>query len=326
MNYLTKSLYCFIFIFLSCNHEPIPTPSKINSGFIEDEIQPYFDAFFDELEQRNIDSPYEKGEYSIRFAPIGVLGATVIGSCSGYGDTLIYISESFWDTADIQFREQLIFHELGHCVLSRDHRDDPLRDYSTSSWMTSKIYGEGGGMDLYSPLWREYYLEELFELFRQPNLLDGPPWINDGIGFDLGEVNFDTLLITNYDNTEVSLFGIDSFDCTILLNKSNDFECEIGEYRMSFQLEHFFLGSIFLGKTDIYYQGRQFLWHDYLRNMPFSYATPFPITFRVRNGQIYFYLYDILVHNREYVASENVEIKVSCDPLVFDKITVATWQ
>lgn len=43
------------------------------------------------------------------------------------GKRWIEISQKYWNLYDEYGREELIFHELGHCVLGRDH-DDSLMD------------------------------------------------------------------------------------------------------------------------------------------------------------------------------------------------------
>ncbi|RLD64901.1 MAG: hypothetical protein DRI84_07900 [Bacteroidetes bacterium] len=57
------------------------------------------------------------------------LPGSVIGVCYYYsnGDREIYIDPSFWyhDNTTYLDRELLIFHELGHCDLGRDH-EEPL--------------------------------------------------------------------------------------------------------------------------------------------------------------------------------------------------------
>lgn len=52
-------------------------------------------------------------------------GVGVLAVCTKYlgGKKEIYIDENFWEQSDDSFKEELIFHELGHCVLNRDHDD-----------------------------------------------------------------------------------------------------------------------------------------------------------------------------------------------------------
>lgn len=45
-----------------------------------------------------------------------------LGTCTEV-DQLIEINRKYWDRLSNLCQEQLIYHELGHCVLKRDHND-----------------------------------------------------------------------------------------------------------------------------------------------------------------------------------------------------------
>lgn len=48
----------------------------------------------------------------------------VVGDCTRNGDyPMIRISKSFWETASEANRQLEIYHELGHCILNREHDD-----------------------------------------------------------------------------------------------------------------------------------------------------------------------------------------------------------
>jgi len=86
----------------------------------------------------------------------------VAGTCS-YGShtpRFIEIDATFWNQTGDNFKEFVVFHELGHCVLLRGHREDAHSDGSCVSLMRS---GLGGCIDNYRPSTREGYLDELFE-------------------------------------------------------------------------------------------------------------------------------------------------------------------
>lgn len=48
-------------------------------------------------------------------------GSYVIGRCWSNGR--VDINPYFWNSSTLQAREQLVFHELGHCLLGRGHQD-----------------------------------------------------------------------------------------------------------------------------------------------------------------------------------------------------------
>ena len=52
---------------------------------------------------------------------------TEIGSCVTFGNNqrIVFINPKSWAKYDHYERESLIFHELGHCLLDREHADNP---------------------------------------------------------------------------------------------------------------------------------------------------------------------------------------------------------
>lgn len=86
----------------------------------------------------------------------------VAGQCSyGYvAGKRIVIDREFWDRANTNWRELVVFHELGHCYLERGHREEAFDNGLCKSIMRS---GTEDCRDAYGPQNREYYLNELFE-------------------------------------------------------------------------------------------------------------------------------------------------------------------
>ena len=84
--------------------------------------------------------------------------ATTVGVCIEYsnGTTEILIRESSWNTFSLRQREILIFHELGHCHLNRDHKDEEYKNFDLSL-MNSLLIDQ---FDYQNYL--DEYLEELF--------------------------------------------------------------------------------------------------------------------------------------------------------------------
>jgi len=72
--------------------------------------------------------------------------------CLGGGLQRIVVSEYWWSLLSALEREALLFHELGHCALAREHVAD-----GTFSLMTRVA----PGADKYGPR-RSEYLDELF--------------------------------------------------------------------------------------------------------------------------------------------------------------------
>lgn len=85
-----------------------------------------------------------------------------VGRCIRGGDftPVIQLDPFFWNNSDDMDREQLIFHELGHCILGRGH---------TSQFVTlngetipqSIMYPDFISEDIYTE-YHDYYIIELF--------------------------------------------------------------------------------------------------------------------------------------------------------------------
>lgn len=86
----------------------------------------------------------------------------VIGLCESLTNryVLVRFRESWWYSHSYYERQQLVMHELGHCVLGRDHDDRELRNEIPRSLMHSTLTMDD---DEYNRATREWYLEELFE-------------------------------------------------------------------------------------------------------------------------------------------------------------------
>lgn len=104
-----------LFLLISCGKfsDSVVQVDDVNtrSPRIENEFQPYVDKFFDLL-GRTEDIIVEftnDEEYA------GVCYYWLVGSNE------IKINRKYWSNINDEMREQLMFHELGHCVLERDH-------------------------------------------------------------------------------------------------------------------------------------------------------------------------------------------------------------
>lgn len=88
----------------------------------------------------------------------GKLEDPKVGLCANYGTHQnITIDQEFWDRASDLQKEVLVYHELGHCALGRDHTED-LIGSRPKSIMYPKVLKEK-----YYKEFQEDYLEELGE-------------------------------------------------------------------------------------------------------------------------------------------------------------------
>lgn len=144
--------FAFALIALSCNKDD---PEK----FIDPRLVEYFDRFVDEASQRGIAISYEEPPVNgyIRL----ITSQDVIGQCAHQNDepNTVIIDKIYFDQASDLEKEFVIFHELGHCVLNRDHIDVSNSEGHCISIMTS---GTGQCFINYTSSSRQRLLDELF--------------------------------------------------------------------------------------------------------------------------------------------------------------------
>jgi len=122
MKKFTVLLLCLPIIclsFLGCEDEPEPA--------IDPDLLIYVENFIFEANEREYQNPegnplsIDSLGLEIKFTNIS--NEAVIGRCNRENgvSTSISIDPLFWKTSPELVREYIMFHELGHCVLSRDH-------------------------------------------------------------------------------------------------------------------------------------------------------------------------------------------------------------
>jgi len=153
------------FMILSCS-----SGDQTLNEFIEEEelgypnvdrmLWPYFSRFEEESAARGI--AIDLRALRITGEIEDLEGERVAGQCSfnHRQPNHITIDERFWQRSSENFREMIMFHELGHCVLYRGHLETELRNGACSSIMRS---GNGGCIDNYNTQTRRFYVDELFE-------------------------------------------------------------------------------------------------------------------------------------------------------------------
>jgi len=127
--------------------------------FVADPLQEYFDRFQVEGAARNVTVDYVASRVSGYLRIITQSG--VIGQCA-HNDTkpnTVIIDQIYWNTATDLEKEFVVFHELGHCVLNREHTDASDNQGDCISIMTS---GTGSCHIEYTVATRTALLDELF--------------------------------------------------------------------------------------------------------------------------------------------------------------------
>lgn len=139
---------------------PEPTPEIKSYEGVDQELWEYFQRFEEEGLARGF-------EFDLNAAGItGVIQEihteNVAGQCnySSFSPNHVIIDEGFWNSTSDAGKEFVVFHELGHCELARDHREDEFPNGTCQSLMRS---GVGGCRDAYNNSTRAAYLDELFD-------------------------------------------------------------------------------------------------------------------------------------------------------------------
>jgi hypothetical protein len=131
---------------------------KENEVSVTADLQPYFDSFAAEAKARN--RSVDLGHISGNFAVLNENKVAAKCQSLASGNKNVLVDEVFWKTADAMTREMVVFHELGHCALSRPHTDAAKADGTCESMMQS---GAGLCKMIYSTKTRSAYLDELFK-------------------------------------------------------------------------------------------------------------------------------------------------------------------
>ena len=149
---VTVQILIVIVIGMSC--------SKRDNSQVETELRYYFDLFNSEANDRGITFNMEELDISGYIEDIGNRGT--LGQCESYssGDHAVVIDQDFWERATDLEKEYVVFHELGHCVLDRDHNDEANDSGVCNSIMQS---GSRTCRGIYNESTRSNLLDELFD-------------------------------------------------------------------------------------------------------------------------------------------------------------------
>lgn len=139
---------------------------------VSPELLPYVNSFYEEAAKRNVVlNPELTAEFSDLDGPCG------IGSSPEFQGSpdipAIVIDNACWDGLNEVARELLVYHELGHALLSRKHIDAVLPNGYTKSIMCAGADDECSALPDYGTCIdrRSYYVDELFDTEITP-----PSW------------------------------------------------------------------------------------------------------------------------------------------------------
>lgn len=156
--FILSALIISLFMF-SCQKESNNIETNLQFPNVDPELWPYYAAFETEARSRGFD--YDLEALNILGDIEEIHQENVAGSCK-YGSHInneVTIDQSFWNRSSNLYKEFVVFHELGHCVLLRGHDESANNQGQCLSIMRS---GTGSCRDSYSHQNREAYLDELF--------------------------------------------------------------------------------------------------------------------------------------------------------------------
>ena len=153
-------------VFSSKEDEPVeewePIPSEVLA-----EVRVIYQRLIDEAETRDATDKFYRTYQQLDIVVQDSLlwqGNEICGFGSVQANDnpqiMIAYNEGCWDITEFD-KEIVVFHELGHAILARGHRDDVLPDGTRASIMYS-----GNIRSLYSEVRqnrRQYYVDELFD-------------------------------------------------------------------------------------------------------------------------------------------------------------------
>ncbi len=164
------SFVCLLFcsLFNSCKKQEEPKPVSIDSAF-----QSYVDTFLSEAAIRGQNIDLSKTGMTMQFGDGVVQGRT----SKYWGITLpqsatIYINKSLWLNWRESTREQVIYHEMGHLLLKRDHFIKLWSNGEAQSLMFTPDESTALVFPLFQSMRKKYYFDELFN----PTNQEEPEW------------------------------------------------------------------------------------------------------------------------------------------------------
>ena len=152
-----------VIILTSCQENDPLFPESERYPGVDQLLWPYFEKFEAAGAERGL---------AVDLASTGITASIreihenqVAGQCSyGYANPgEITVDLSFWNRSGNLAREMILFHELGHCYLERDHLEEAFSSGYCTSIMRSGTCCCRDGYNLEN---RSYYLDELFGVLQ----------------------------------------------------------------------------------------------------------------------------------------------------------------
>ncbi len=135
------------------------TAEETQAVNLHEELVPYFDRFSEEASKRGISFDWQ--EDRIEGYIDNITDDNIFGQCihDNLDPNSVIIDENFWNNSTDFDKEFIVFHELGHCFLNRNHYDETdQRGICVSIMNSGSVTCRGN----YKSSTRDSYLDELF--------------------------------------------------------------------------------------------------------------------------------------------------------------------
>ncbi len=210
-------LYCLIILnMLSCRKE--------DNYQVEAELDPYLQLFLQEASKRGMNLNVEENGLLMKFDN---LTPPTIGLCTYSNPILVQIDPTYWNKVKEydnceDLRQNVVFHELAHGLLNREHDNGTLDNSEWKSLMCGgDLFHERSWQVNFRGERRQYYLDELFNA-RTPQ----PSWAEYGVKFS-GEkgkqiIKLDLSEEKKTTNQNGNVYQISNGNYTISINEKNN--------------------------------------------------------------------------------------------------------
>ena len=275
----------------------------INEELANSIFNPYFDIFKIEAERRG----YDFNNYEIEF----YLGDIIDENIAGFADpssNKVVIDRENWNRINSNQKEALVFHELGHSILKRFHLNTKTESGECLSYMRGKV--DFCFRNLYSNLWREYYLDELFD--PRTTL---PNWYITNNNYTYNYIN-KRYLIQEMDNSN-GLYNLeinsDTIQKFVLEIKFQNWS-SISDPSLAITTDINLNGIYFISQPRLkaYIAGNYSI-AEYLKKTDYNFKEDIKVTIRKNNNVYQFFLDEELLHitDSDYLESNLLEIDFS---------------
>lgn len=159
MNSILSTLLIFsLLLFTSCKPQSENGVFKAPPYNVHTELQPYVETFKEKMLLAGVGKSTSnlQANFSDNLLQ-GEAGRCTLSSKNGGTISSILISKSIWEQLTVENREEVIYHELGHCVLGRKEHISTTENGVPISIMRSTHIG--------NILYLEHYGEYMAELF-----------------------------------------------------------------------------------------------------------------------------------------------------------------